>query len=231
MMSALWQAIGGRDFVSGMLFGDISYTDPRSMEAIQEFKKMIDKGYINSDAISVDYAEQAAIYASRKSGYVLFHNVVPGLDRYEAEGLDMSNIGTFVLPNKDPNVSGLPVAGLSQTWVVAKNAQNKEAAYIFLDYILSPEYQQKLAHIDGGWNMGMGASLIDDIDALDMKYGYLKDALRDINKGTAYNCSPYMPGTMRTVYTQSIQEMMIKNLTPQQVMENIQKAKLEQLGK
>jgi raffinose/stachyose/melibiose transport system substrate-binding protein len=224
MISSFWQAFCGRDFVTGLLFGDESFADPKSIEAAEALNELVEKGYINNDCTALNYTEASAIFAAKNAAcFLTFQSY---LDQFVEDGsVDLEKVGSMVIPSSDPSRPSIPIAGLSQCWVMASNSKNREAAYKWLDYIESEDYVGKLAEI-GGWFCGIGNIKIDDVDALNIEHPIVKAAFEILQEGGAgYNCSPYLVGNLKSVYFESMQNMFGGSMTPEEAMQNMQNAK------
>ena len=229
--SAMWNAIFGREGVGDMLFGDTDYTSEKSLLAISEIKKMYDNGFINKNCTEITYAEAASVFAAHGASCVL---CLQGyLDQFVADGLDLNDIGSFVIPSFDADRDSTPIAGLAQCWVLPTNATNKEAALTWLDFVTSDDYIDACIKYEdrGTWNLGIGAVTPSDPSILDgIGHPLVRAAYQSLADGFGYNCSPYFPGNVKTVCFESMQNLFAGVYSPEDVVNALQAAKDEYLA-
>ena len=229
MVSAFWQAFCGSDYVRDMMYNDVAFNDAASVKAVEELRNFVDQGFINKNCMGLKLIEATAAFSTKQMSSFLCSQAF--LDQFAQEGLDINDIGSFVIPSVDPSKPSLPIAGLAQCWVVPSNSKNVEGALAFLDYFLSDEYVKVAIELEdkGSWNTGIAACIVTDKSILDtIHHPIVKDAYRLLEEGYGFNCSPYLTGNLKTIYFESMQNVFAGVYTPQQAMDEMQRAKEEQ---
>lgn len=231
LISSMWNAIMGKEEVGNMLFNDVDYTCDDSLLAVSEIKKLYDNGYINSNCTEITYAEAASVFAAHGASTVI---CLQGfLDQFVADGLDLNNIGSFVIPSFDADRKSTPIAGLGQCWVLPTNATNKDAALKFLDFVTSDDYIRACIDYEdrGTWTLGIGAVTPTDASILDgIDHPLVKAAYQSLEDGFGYNCSPYFPGNVKSVCFEAMQNLFAGVYSAEDVVNACQAAKDEYLA-
>ena len=119
--------------------------------------------------------------------------------------------GIFIMPGKTLNTgSG------GNLWVVPENAKNKEAAYDFIDFTLSPEVQTVLGNA-GGIPINANLDAIEDEKTKEMNTAF---ATIVANDGLAFYPDWPVAGYMDTLGG-GLQELITGTITPDQFLDEI----------
>ena len=139
----------GNDYRSRLMNGEASYTDPEVARAFGLWNDLVQAGYFYPDANAYDWDEAANHVANGEAAMTLMGTWIGGhyaaLDMTAGEDFDY-----FSFPTIDDDV---PRASLGpiDTFVVAADAANADAAKAFLVHLTNPEIQ--LAFAEGAGNL------------------------------------------------------------------------------
>ena len=225
-MGNFFQSIAGKDFVSGLIYGDTKFTEAPFQEAQSKFLSFFDNGYINSDVVAIGGEEAFTYFAMQQSAMVFSGQ--GNLQAFFDDGtLDINQVSSFPFPSLRGD-EAIPTAGMAHSWVVNKNTKKMEYALRYMDYVASLDYQICLGGMSA-WKYGIGAIKVDDLSALQLN-PLVNNAFTQLQSGVGFNPSVYLPGNLKTVYYATNQELFTKTKTPEQIAQELQKAKEEYLA-
>jgi ABC-type glycerol-3-phosphate transport system substrate-binding protein len=131
----------GPEFHKDLTDGKIPYTDPRVKKTMENWKVLVDKGYLLENAASYTWEDAANLMIQGKGAMDLMGDFIR--DQYpddkEAKELDF-----FRFPIIDPKVPVGEEAPTDGFFVPAK-AKNVENAKLFLSYLGSKEVSEQAA--------------------------------------------------------------------------------------
>jgi raffinose/stachyose/melibiose transport system substrate-binding protein len=131
--------IVGRDGLDARLYGEAPWNDADGVKAIDiYFRQFQDAGYFPRDPNAVTYEDANALFYSGRAA------MVPTGTWLVAEITDNTDfeVGFFPFPSIEGS-SISPPAGLGGGTFVAANSDSKEAAFAFLDWLVSEETVNK----------------------------------------------------------------------------------------
>ena len=216
----LAQAAAGRDGVADVLFGDGRWDQPAFMQAAQTMADWNKKGYIAPAVTALTDQESIPVFANKQSAtYCVGTWAITTLADANA---DLGNIDTFFTPKITPAGSLMPTGGFGNSWVVAADSKNPDAAYAWIDYLFSDELIKQ-----GFDNPKSGSIPTVKIPAGVMpKTELLKKAVDTLGTaGTGYNPSVHLPPTVASVYFENLQGLAQGLVQPDKAMAAIQAAK------
>lgn len=226
VMGNFFQSVAGRDFMTGLIYGDGKFTDDIFKQALNKVLAFYDNGYFNSDVVAISGDEAFTSFAMKQSAMIFSGQ--GNLKTYFADGtLDMEQVSSFAFPSAKGDAA-IPTAGMAHSWVVNKNAGNLEGALRFMDYVASLDYQICLGSMDE-WQYGIGAIQVEDLSLLNLN-PIVSSAFEQLQGGTGYNPSVYLLGNLKSVYYADNQELLMKTKTVDQIAEELQASKEEYLA-
>jgi len=218
----LVQAAAGRDGVADVLFADGKWDQPSFLQAATTLSDWSKKEYISKEVATLTDVEAYPIFAGKKSGtYCVGTWAISSLVDNMA---DLDNIDTFEMPKITPQGTSIPTGGFGNSWVVATDSKNPDAAYAWIDYLFSDEVVKK------GFDNPRASSIPTVKIPADAKpkTALLAKAIATLGKdGTGYNPSVHLPPTVAVVYFESLQGIVAGLIAPEKAMANIQAAKVK----
>ena len=150
----------GFDFHMELARGEVPWTDPRVLETFANWRKLIDMGAFIDDHQTYSWQEALPFFVSGEAtAYLMGNFVVPHL---REAGLTDEQIDFYQFPA----IADVPMGedAPTDTFHIAANAQNKEAAREFLKFVTSPEVQTKINGPEGLGQLPVNAnaSVADD---------------------------------------------------------------------
>ncbi|MCY4466942.1 MAG: extracellular solute-binding protein [Chloroflexi bacterium] len=139
----------GNDYRQALMSGEASYTDPEVVRAFGLWKELVDAGYFNADANAYGYIDSANMVANGEAAMTLMGTWIGGhfasVEMTPAEDFDYFSFPT--IDADTPRASLGPI----DTFVVAADANNADAAKAFLVYLTNPDVQWAFA--EGAGNL------------------------------------------------------------------------------
>jgi raffinose/stachyose/melibiose transport system substrate-binding protein len=198
---ALYKA--DRAFVNNyqLLQGETNFQGPEFTFAAQTLADFVKKGYFDKNATGVKYDDANAAFVQGKfpmnlTGSWMFGSFLTSIKTFDW--------GLFVLPGKKLNTgSG------GNLWVVPAGAKNKDLAYDFIDFTLSPKNQTLMAN-SGGIPINADLSQIKDAHVKE-----LNDAFSSLVKNDELAFYPDWPTpSYMDVLGSSLQDLLTGKSTP-----------------
>lgn len=216
----LAQAAAGRDGVADVLFAEGRWDQPAFMQAAQLMADWSKKQYIAPSVTALTDLESIPVFANKQSTtYCVGTWAITTLSDAMA---DLGNIDTFFMPKITPVGSLMPTGGFGNSWVVAADSKNPDAAYAWIDYLFSDDLIKQ-----GFDNPKSGSIPTVKIPAgVVPKTELLKKAVDTLGTaGTGYNPSVHLPPTVATVYFENLQGLAQGLVQPDKALAAIQAAK------
>lgn len=129
----------GRAGMDARLYGDSKWNDADGVKAIDiYFKQFLEAGYFPKDPVAVTYEDANALFYSKKAA------MVPTGTWLVAEITDnlKDEVGFFPFPSIDGS-SISPPSGLGSGIFVAAGSDKKDAAFAFIDWLVSDAVTKK----------------------------------------------------------------------------------------
>ncbi len=213
----------GREGMDARLYGDAKWNDELGVKAIDiYFKQFKDAGYFPKDPNAVTYEDANALFYSGKAAMVptgtwLVAEITDNTkDKYE--------IGFFPFPAIDGS-SISPPSGLGGGTFVAAGSQKKDAAFAFIDWLISDEVTKK-------WSLPVFNVIpAQPVDTAGVEVSPLfQQVLDDLasSSGAAsdfgYNIDVLTPQAFNDQMFTGFQEVLNGTLTPQEQADALQAA-------
>ncbi len=211
----------GREGMDARLYGEAKWNDTNGVKAIDiYFKQFLDAGYFPKDPVAVTYEDANALFYSRKAA------MVPTGTWLVAEITDnlKDEVGFFPFPSIDGS-SISPPSGLGGGTFVAAKSEKKDAAFAFIDWLLSDEVTKK-------WSLPVFNVIpAQPVDTTGVEVSPLfQQVLDDLasSSGEAsdfgYNIDVLTPQGFNDQMFTGFQEVLNGTLTPQQQADALQAA-------
>ncbi|MCC5964980.1 MAG: carbohydrate ABC transporter substrate-binding protein [Natronohydrobacter sp.] len=149
----------GYDFHMALTAGEIEWTDDRVRETFAKWRELIDMGAFIDDHTAYTWQEaQPFLVNGEATAYLMGNFLVAPL---REAGLTDDQLGFYQFPEITP---GIPMAedAPTDTLHIPAQAQNKEAARAFLQYVASAENQTIVNDVLGQLPINRNASVADD---------------------------------------------------------------------
>ncbi len=216
------QAVVGRDGVADVLFGTGAWDQPGFVQAAQVLADWSKKEYISKEVAALTDMEAYPIFAAKKSSS--FCVGTWAINSLTDQMADFDNIETFAMPKITPQGSSIPTGGFGNSWVVAADSKNPDAAFAWIDYIFSDEVVK----------VGLESPRASNIPTVKIPAGVvpktklLAKAIEVLGRdGTGYNPSVHLPPTVATLYFETLQGIVAGLIAPDKGMANIQAARVK----
>ena len=209
----------GREGMDSRLYGDAKWNDEAGVKAIDiYFKQFQDAGYFPRDPNAVTYEDANALFYSEKAA------MVPTGTWLVAEITDNTDfeVGFFPFPAIEGSEIA-PPAGLGGGTFVAANSDNKEAAFEFMDWLLSDEVTKK-------WSLPVFNTIpAQPVDTAGVEVSPLfQQVLDDLAESSGeasdfgYNIDVLTPAGFNEQMATGFQEVLNGTLTPQEQADALQ---------
>jgi raffinose/stachyose/melibiose transport system substrate-binding protein len=201
-----------------VLSGEIPWTEsPQSLQGLTAFHEIVAGGYSNPDVLGIDQDQANDLFFQGQTATTLNTNgwigsVLIAKPEFET--------GFFYLPPIDPATDVKSLGGIGGSLIVTKSTPNPDAALQVIDWLLAPE-QVRTVFTGAGDIPPVDFELPEDTDPL----------LRQIATETIANAGnvgfwpvTYLAPQVFSQLNALVQGMMGGQLTPEQVLEEMQKA-------
>ena len=218
----LLQAAAGKDAVQQVLFGAGKWDQPEFVHAAQILADWVKKGYISQASTTLTDAQVVPIFEQKQAAsYCVGTWLIPTLATDKA---DITNIDAFVMPTITAAGSKLPTGGFGNSFIIAANTKNLDAAQAWLDYLISEDYMQAL--MDNPANGTIPAAKVPA--SAKPKTALLQKAVDILAKdGTGYNPSVHVGAAVTTAYYDALQGILGGLTAPEKAMADVQAAKVK----
>jgi raffinose/stachyose/melibiose transport system substrate-binding protein len=208
------------EFVQKMNRNEVTFAgDPDLLKAIEMYKDLQDKGYMNDNVVSSTYEEQLNALATGTAGMIF--QISPIWEELIFEYPEVEDdIGMFVVPW--PGASGLVPCGNNSSGIsIYKNGPNVDVALDFLRYFASPEVASKYYSMVG--MIAPYANLDYELASVNQTY---------VDMISKYGIEPSLsnvidPG-VGDDWMKAMVELLAGNITPVGVMERLDNSRAAQ---
>ncbi len=221
--------IVGREGMDARLYGDVPWNDADGVKAIDiYFRQFVEAGYLPTDPNAVTYEDANALFYAGRAA------MLPTGTWLVAEITDNTagkfEVGFFPFPSIDGS-SISPPSGLGSASFVAAGSQKKEAAFAFIDWLISDEVIKE-------WSLPVFNVIpAQPVDTQGVEVSPLFElVLQDLaqSSGTAsdfgYNIDVLTPQGFNEQMFTGFQEVLNGTLTPQQQADALQAAYQEAMA-
>jgi raffinose/stachyose/melibiose transport system substrate-binding protein len=215
-------AVAGTDKVRALFFGEAKWTDEPFVEALETFKKWVDEGIISKEAVSLTADDQKALFNQEKAAMV--SNSPYSIAEYKSAGID-DRVITWTFPAFKEGLQPKPTGGVGFTWVMPKNAKNKDLVEIWLNFILD-EYTEFLFKDPEATFIPATRKAFEVIPVSPM----LGEMVAAIKGGSGYNPTVFIGNNTKEVYLQNLQGILGGLVSPQEAAKNIEEARLKDVA-
>lgn len=211
------QSSVGREAMTEVVYGDGDFTQPDFIRAAEMLKQLVDEEYISGmEAAALEGEQAQAAFGQGQGGMTVQQQSFP--ITLATDGIDTSNIGSFVMPTRREGEESVPTAGLAHSWVLNASTENLEAAEAWLEWVMSDEYLQ-LAYENGGGLVP--ARIVPEGITLPPS---VQDAAEKIESGAGYNPSVYLPAGGTQAWYAAMQNLITGQASPEEAMGGVQEA-------
>jgi len=222
-VSLALNSVAGPDKVYQALTGEIPWTDPAFVEAIQALEGWWDAGYFGDDYFSINSDDQpAAMLANGDAGMMpsgtwAFQNVAIFFAESEAE----PGFTGF------PSAEGDPVfpLGVGSTFSIAQTSDNPDSAAKVIDFIFSPDFYGPMNSAwQGEWNIPLadlsGVTMAEDV--LPIFTNAMATLASSVDQGNyGYTTWTFLPPATNSLLINGIEEVWLDRTTAEQFLEEI----------
>lgn len=216
----LVQSSVGREAMTEVIYGEGDFTAPNFLRAAEMLKQLIDEEYINGLEAAALEGEQAEAAFGQGQGamIVLAQGQVLNLGR---DGVDLDNIGSFLLPSRNEGQDPAPTSGLATSWVINADADQQGAAKDWLEWVASDECLR--ITIESGGFLVPARTVPDDVTLPPV----MQDAVDKLAAGSGYNPSVYLPAVGKDAWYAALQMIITNQASPEEAMTAVQEALIE----
>ncbi len=211
------QSSVGRDAMTEVVYGDGDFTQPDFIRAAEMLKQLVDEEYISGmEAAALEGEQAQAAFGQGQGGMTVQQQSFP--ITLATDGIDTTNIGSFVMPSRNEGQPAIPTAGLAHSWVLNASTENLEAAEAWLEWVISDDYLQ-LASENGGGHVP--ARIVPEGITLPPA---VQDAADKVADGAGYNPSVYLPAGGTQAWYAAMQNLITGQASPEEAMGGVQEA-------
>lgn len=193
-------------------------TDPNTLEAFKYVKMMMDEGIIDPASLTYDYEAANNVFLAGDSAF--FVQAIAGLfansnDPAQSQVVGEIQVAPFTVTNsKDTEV----VLTVPEAYAIPKNSQHKEAAWKFIQFMATKEFDKTKA-------LELGALPIyeenfNDPDVL-AKYPHFEQMGKQIPHAKGIDDFTWYD-EYSNVFQSELQSMLMGEITPEECVANIQ---------
>jgi len=210
----------GYDFHMALTAGEVEWTDPRVRATFENWATLIEMGGFIADHQTYSWQEALPFMVNGEATAYLMGNFAVAPLR-EA-GLSDDQLGFYQFPQIDPAIE-MGEDAPTDTFHIAANAENVEAAEAFLLFVTSAENQTL---INNGANLGQlpvnSEAGVDDDEFLNAGFDMLSNRATG---GIAQFFDRDAPAEMAQVAMQGFQQFMVDPSTLDQVLQILEGAR------
>ena len=216
----LVQSSAGREAMTEVIYGEGDFTAPDFLRAAEMLKQLVDEEYINGLEAAALEGEQAEAAFGQGQGamIVLAQGQVLGLGR---DGVDLDNIGSFLLPSRNEGQDPAPTSGLATSWVINADAEQQDAAKDWLEWTASDACLR--ITIESGGFLVPARTIPDDVTLP----AVMQDAVDKLAGGSGYNPSVYFPAVAKDAWYAALQMIITEQASPEEAVQSVQDALVE----
>jgi len=217
MASAFCYGSAGSEY-RAVLSGDMPWTDcDRCLDGLEAYYHIVEAGYTNPDVLGIDQTQANDLFFQGQTAMTLSG---PWSIQSIRDAEPDFEVGFFYMPPLDPNTDIRTFGGETGVLLASNHTKYPEAVLEFFDWFFSEETAVKLVRAEVGIEP-IPFTVPDDLDPL-MAY-VTKETLANIDSIGFWPVTYLAPDVFAQM-NQFIQGMMGGELTPDQVLEEMQKA-------
>lgn len=223
-VSIVLNNVAGPDTIYRALIGEIPWTDPAIVEAIETLNQWWQRGYFGPDYFSLTGEEAFSLLATREAGMVptgtwRFQSVETFFDPIDDE------IGFVAFPSAEGVDYPLYPLGIGSTFSIAATSEVPDGAAAVIDYVFTEDFYGRMNAVwQGEWNTPLSdLSGIDPDAGVDPLYIEAMDALADAvdEGGYGYTTWTFLPPATNTYQWTAIEEVWLGQITAEQYLETL----------
>ena len=201
-----------------VLSGEKAWTDcPQCLDGLKAFHEIVEAGYTNPEVLGIDQDQANDLFFQGQTAMTLSGPWTIG-DIWEAEP-DFTT-GFFYMPPVNAKTDITTFGGMGGAMLVNRSSAHKDAALEFMNWFFSEETAQTVLR-SAGAIMPIPFTVPDDIDPLLAQV--TEQTLANIN-GVGFWPVTHLPPQVFRQMNQFVQGMMGGQLTPEQVLVEMQDA-------
>lgn len=214
-MTNIIYSFGGNAFKDGKLcIGE----DPNTLEAFTYVKQMMDEGIIDPASLTYDYEAANNVFLSGESAF--FVQAIAGLyvnsnDSAQSNVVGEIAVAPFSVTNSDDTNVVLTVP---EAFAIPKNSQHKEAAWKFIQFMATKEFDKTKAIELGA--LPVYQENFEDADVI-AKYPHFEQIGKQVVFAKGIDDFTWYD-EYSNVFQSELQSMLIGDITPAECVTNIQ---------
>lgn len=222
-VSLALNSVAGPEKVYQALTGEIPWTDPAFVEAIEALESWWEAGYFGDNYFSLDSGEQpAALLANGEAGMMpsgtwAFQNV----DIYFSESGAEPGFAGF------PSAEGDPVfpLGVGSTFSIAQTSDNPDAAAKVIDFIFSPSFYGSMNSAwQGEWNIPLAD--LSEVEMAEDVMPIFTDAMEtlanSVDQGDyGYTTWTFLPPATNSLLINGIEEVWLDRTSAEEFLQEL----------
>ncbi|WP_139490857.1 extracellular solute-binding protein [Brevibacillus dissolubilis] len=222
LFNSIWERHVGINGIEGLVNGSTKWTDPNMVKAFEDYAVLVNNGYFTNGALGLPYSEQGAQFLKGDTGMVFTGSWDANRFTTDEAGALKGNIGFFRFPSIAGGAGDQTSinAGYSNGFGFSNNVspEQKEKIYAFIKEFYSEEVQKRTL-LEDKVLPSMKLSDLSGVDPL------IAEVIQTINGSTsAYKAfDAIVQPSVNTALGNSLQELIGKVKTPQDVAEKMQK--------
>lgn len=203
---------GGNAFVNAVLKGETNFKDAKFVESIKKIKDLA--AYFPKDYIAIEDKDAQAMFITQKAA--MYINGSHRIETFEKAGIEFE---MDFIPGLTKNKGEEPsiVSWVDGSYAIAKSSKHQEEAKKFMEFLASPKFGQMYSD---------ELNRVSPIKGVAPKH----ELLKKMSALTASNTTPYFmltnfgsgSPTTKTTFEDSLQGMLLDQLTIEQVAEKTQ---------
>ena len=207
----------GYDFHMALTKGEISWTDSRVKDTMNNWKELVDAGFFIDNHAAYSWQEALAPMVQGDAAMYVMGNF--SVSPLREAGLTDDQLGFFQFPVINPNVA-LAEEAPTDTIHIPANAKNKADAKRFLAYLARADVQTEINATLGQLPINSGSSVADDKF---LQAGY--KMLSSTEGGIAQFFDRDAPAEMAKAGMEGFQEFMVKPERLDKILERLEKVR------
>ncbi len=202
-------------FFETLSTGETKFTDPEFVSVLERMNTMY-QNYFDSNSLGIAYADVPGMFAQGQIAMLIDGNWTAAQIEAANPGFE---VGAFLTPasdNAEYNQTATVRNGMA--WSIPRNTQHKEAALLFMEYLLRPENQEAACNIAACIPVGPGVS-VESVISNEIAQA-MDNSVLQVNTFET-QVSKFTPGST-FAYTPYVIQMFAGELTPEQVAQQLQ---------
>ena len=215
MASAFCYGSAGSEY-KAVLSGNMPWTEcDRCLDGLEAYYGIVEAGYTNPEVLGIDQTQANDLFFQGQTAMTLSG---PWTINAIKDAEPDFEVGFFYMPPVDSDTDIRTFGGEGGTMIASKHSEHPEAVLAFMDWFFSPETAAKVLR-GAASIMPIPFTVPDDIDPLLAQV--TEETLKNIHSVGFWPVTHLAPDVFRQM-NQFIQGMMGEELTPAQVLEEMQ---------